>query len=607
MDVAATVARKIDASKSSGIINLRGEGLPDVPRAVYDQSGAKAGNWWEASELLQLILAHNEIMDLPSAMFQLSTLTVLDLSYNKLSTVPRELCHLTELKTLDVSHNKLAELHACVADLSALAQLSCSHNQLTALPPNLGQNQSRMARLDASRNLLADVPRTLAGAHSLTVLNLEHNKIRSIPGEVFLGLGALVELNLAQNQLSGCVWAEVSALTSLRVLNIRYNQFTELPGPLSGCVKLAELHAAYNKIDQISTELGVLEELKLVDLSNNGLKTIPGGACKMNLNILDLSNNDLTGLPPELGLMTTLRKLPLEGNPLRTIRRELVTGPVSRLLEALRFKLPAELREDKKSSSASRSGNLFGANETELAENLAKTLKLTDKPGDMVLKSLKLTEVPKAVWEAVGNLEVLDLSSNAIEAIDPELLQGAHQLRKLLLKMAGLKSWPLPLVEGCLPVLGELDLCRNRIPSIPANAFVSCANLRELDLSGIAAAGKMIPGTMTGLVNLRRISLPMTTTPEFPKDLLSLPSLNMIDLSSNSITFLPENITKLSNLAELNISNNNIAHLPPRLGLMHPTLKVVMLEGNLLKTIRRPLLEKGTPALLEYLAAKVPF
>lgn len=46
----------------------------------------------------------------------------------------------------------------------------------------------------------------------------------------------------------------------------------------------------------------------------------------MELNVLDLSNNDLKSLPPEMGLMASLRKLPLDGNPLRTIRRQLVTG-----------------------------------------------------------------------------------------------------------------------------------------------------------------------------------------------------------------------------------------------------------------------------------------
>lgn len=42
--------------------------------------------------------------------------------------------------------------------------------------------------------------------------------------------------------------------------------------------------------------------------------------------MLDLQCCDLGSLPPQLGLMTSLRSLLLEGNGLRTIRRPLITG-----------------------------------------------------------------------------------------------------------------------------------------------------------------------------------------------------------------------------------------------------------------------------------------
>lgn len=66
--------------------------------------------------------------------------------------------------------------------------------------------------------------------------------------------------------------------------------------------------------------------VQVLDLSSNSLRTFPSGPCKLELNILDLSSNELSSLPPEMGLMTSLRKLPLDGNPLRTIRRELIAG-----------------------------------------------------------------------------------------------------------------------------------------------------------------------------------------------------------------------------------------------------------------------------------------
>ena len=43
--------------------------------------------------------------------------------------------------------------------------------------------------------------------------------------------------------------------------------------------------------------------------------------------------------PPRLQL-TTLRRLPLDGNPLRALRNELAVGPTPKLLQWLRDKIP---------------------------------------------------------------------------------------------------------------------------------------------------------------------------------------------------------------------------------------------------------------------------
>lgn len=54
-------------------------------------------------------------------------------------------------------------------------------------------------------------------------------------------------------------------------------------------------------------------------------------------------------------------------------------------------------------------------------------------------------------------------------------------------------------------------------------------------------------------------------------------------------------------LSHLNLSNNSIARISPELGLMHPTLRMLSLEGNPLRNPRQAVLQKGTPAVLQYL------
>ena len=67
-----------------------------------------------------------------------------------------------------------------------------------------------------------------------------------------------------------------------------------------------------------------------------------------------------------------------------------------------------------------------------------------------------------------------------------------------------------------------------------------------------------------------------------------------------------EDISRLTALEELNLRNNSISGLPPRMGLLHGKLRILMLEGNPIRSIRRPILERGTASVLEYLHGRIP-
>ncbi len=80
----------------------------------------------------------------------------------------------------------------------------------------------------------------------------------------------------------------------------------------------------------------------------------------------------------------------------------------------------------------------------------------------------------------------------------------------------------------------------------------------------------------------------------------------VLRLRDNRIEVLPDEVCALRRLEELDVTNNALRDLPPRLALLAPTLRTLMLEGNVLRLIRRAVLDRGTPAVLAYLHDRLP-
>ena len=88
--------------------------------------------------------------------------------------------------------------------------------------------------------------------------------------------------------------------------------------------------------------------LGVIDLSNNQLTTLPAalGSCA-SLHTLDVSNNDIGDLPYQLGYASKLTRIALEGNPLRRIRRAIVSSGTVRLKKYLRSRDPGGDADEK--------------------------------------------------------------------------------------------------------------------------------------------------------------------------------------------------------------------------------------------------------------------
>ncbi|KAM0997759.1 hypothetical protein ACFX2C_007609 [Malus domestica] len=282
--------------------------------------------------------------------------------------------------------------------------------------------------------------------------------------------------------------------------------------------------------------------------------------------------------------MTTLRKLLLTGNPIRTLRSTLVSGSTPTLLKYLRSRLSEN--EDAEGTS------------TRKEDVIAMAARLSIASKELSMEGVGLSAVPSEVWESTELIKV-DLSRNSIQELPVEL-SSCINLQTLILSRKKITDWPGAILQS-LPNLLCLKLDNNPLRQIPPGGFQAAPMLQILDLSGNVASLPEHPA-FSSLPHLQELYLRLR---EVPSEVLSLQQLRILDLSQNSLQLVPVEFKNLASLTELGLSDNNISMLSPELGLLEPSLQALRLDGNPLRSIRRTVLDRGTKVVLQYLKDKI--
>ncbi|XP_051160683.1 chaoptin isoform X1 [Leptopilina boulardi] len=260
-----------------------------------------------------LFLSWNNIMDIPAETFrQLKKLRIVDLSHNRLRTLPDNLFNEAYIESLDLSHNQFMRLPIKVMSMTAAASLSSldlswnllsgvhstdaifrlrgltwldlSYNRLVRLDDGIFSDLHNLDYLDLSHNkqlILEQRGRTFHGLEdSLLFLGLSNISLLSVPD---LPFHRLQTLHLAHNELAS-VPAEMAAnLTSLRYLDLSYNDLTVVPLITHALPELKSFNLAYNPITIITNTsfLGVADSLEELDIRGLTLSIFEAGAlCK---------------------------------------------------------------------------------------------------------------------------------------------------------------------------------------------------------------------------------------------------------------------------------------------------------------------------------------
>ena len=252
-------------------------------------------------KLRALEIQENPITSIPYQDFYPWNMTSLSLSKAKLASIPGELfLKLSKLEKLDLSENNLTQIPKEISMLTKLIYLSLARNKLEGLPSEFSLLKN-LKTLDLHSNNIRDFVAG-TGNMELTYLNLSSNAFGnfSINGEFYQNLSvdsklakSLMFFIVADNQFNNSTWPLFNCLHNLKVLNISYNNFTDISN--LKLENLSELYASGNKLTSLSSDT-VLKwmSLKTLMLNGNQLLTLPAELSKLSqLTVFDVGSNQL--------------------------------------------------------------------------------------------------------------------------------------------------------------------------------------------------------------------------------------------------------------------------------------------------------------------------
>lgn len=219
-----------------------------------------------------LLLANNNFLTFPPQLENFSRVEVIDISGNRLSSsLPTYFQDWNQLAILNLSNNNYDSWLNSEYTFNFI-KLDLSKNKINHIDEEAFLRMPRLYLLELSENRLYDLPpRIFQKATSLEVLILSRNYFSEV---LRFESSSLKNLRLSNCQITSFDTNSLTGMPSLLEIDLSINQIESIPDNVASN-SLQELDLSYNEIDKLTDSTFVmLPHLAVLNLRGNGFRDV---------------------------------------------------------------------------------------------------------------------------------------------------------------------------------------------------------------------------------------------------------------------------------------------------------------------------------------------